>query len=127
MVEVTGEIDLATVPTLTAALDLTRREAQRSPLIVEVVVDLRRVDFLSATGIGEVVRAWGRCYLAAVPMYVVADQRAIIRPLLLTGLADLLGLRAAPAAAGEHRSTPSQDRRRLAQLDRLRLPGRAAR
>lgn len=96
LVRVAGEVDLATAPALAEALELTRRYARKVGGITEIVIDLRPVKFLSAAGLAVLARAHSRCHRDAVPLRVVADRRAVILPLRLTGLDETLRLRVEP-------------------------------
>ncbi len=117
LVRITGAVDLTTVAALTDAIELARFAAVKVPELVEIEVDLRAVEFLSVTGMTELVRAHHRCGRDGVRLRVVADNRVVTRPLRLTGLDRLLGLRAdpdphPPSSAGE-------------QLDRVGESGQA--
>lgn len=96
LVRVAGEVDLTTAPVLADALELARSVAARMPDFIAIEVDLRAVEFLSAAGLTVIVRAHRRCDHDAVPLHVVAGHSAVTRPLRLTGLDQVLGLRAVP-------------------------------
>lgn len=95
VVRVAGEIDMVTAPTLAEALELAQRQTEKDRDVTEIVVDLRPVEFLSAAGLEVLVRAHDRGH-DAMRLRVVADQSAVTRPLRLTGLDELLGLRPDP-------------------------------
>lgn len=90
---VAGDIDMATAAALAEALELARHDAREIPDVTEIVVDLRPVGFLGAAGLRVLGDARDRCLLDAVVLRVVADQYAVTRPLLLTGMDHFLGLR----------------------------------
>lgn len=83
---VTGEVDLATVPALEAAID-EALATQPSAL----VIDLSAVDFLASAGLQTLVttqeRVSGSGHFA-----VVAEGAATSRPIQLTGLDEIFGL-----------------------------------
>lgn len=94
IIRVTGDLDLMTAPTLSEALDRARRDASQNLGATAMVVDLRSVRFLSAAGIHALADAHDACTGAGMRLRVVADQPAVTRPLMLTGLDRLLDLRA---------------------------------
>jgi anti-anti-sigma factor len=109
VVEVTGEIDMANanqlLALLTAAID-------RCP--AALVVDLSGTAFFYSAGINALVSTANRAQDHGVALLVVADHRAVLQPLRLTGVDTLLtlrptldqalaGLRAEPAP--RHRQT----------------------
>lgn len=93
VVRVVGVVDLVTAPSLATGLALALDNAARSQDVTEIVVDLRLVRFLSAAGLCELVRGHQQCRRSGIPLRVVADQRAVTRPLSVTGLDRTLGLR----------------------------------
>lgn len=95
-VRVVGDVDLVTASALADALDGARHGLLKSPAPVEMVVDLREVEFLSASGIRVLMDAYDSCHENAIVLCVAADHSAVTRPLLLTGLNARLGLRPSP-------------------------------
>lgn len=88
VVTVAGEIDVSTAPRLRGELDQAFARSGPGP----VVVDLTDVTFLASRGLGTLVEAH-RAASPFVPLRVVVDNtRPVIRPLQLTGLADVLTL-----------------------------------
>jgi anti-sigma B factor antagonist len=81
VVEVAGPVDLLTAPDLAHHLFLAVTD--ESPL---VVVDLRRVDFLGAAGLGVLVEADNHARARHTVLRVVASTRAVCRVLRITGL-----------------------------------------
>ena len=74
VVEVTGEIDVATAPALRdRLLALLNRGAP------DLVVDLRGVTFLDSTGVGSLLRVYHRQSLLGGTLHFVADQSAVLR------------------------------------------------
>ena len=74
VVEVTGEIDVATAPALRdRLLALLNRGAP------DLVVDLRGVTFLDSTGVGSLLRVYHRQSLLGGALHFVADQSAVLR------------------------------------------------
>ena len=82
---VRGEVELATAPELTAALDAAIRESA-GPF----VIDLSRVDFLDSSGIHCLVRARALLGREDRPLRVVCPAGAARRTLGLAGLDELL-------------------------------------
>ncbi|KAA0912167.1 STAS domain-containing protein [Streptomyces apricus] len=81
VVEVLGEIDMATADALGEQLDaLTRDEAP------QVVVDLRRVDFFDCSGLRVLCRAERRARERGGGLRLVSDQPRIHRMLRACGL-----------------------------------------
>ena len=92
LVRVTGEVDLRTAPVLGEVLELARMDTGARAELEEIVVDLRRVGFLSAAGLDVLSRASSRCARDDIDFRVVADQPAVTRPLKVTSLGRLLRL-----------------------------------
>jgi len=88
VVAVSGDVDVLTVPRLREELDLALAQAGTDP----VVVDLTEVTFLASRGLSALVDAH-RAACACGPLRIVVDHtRPVIRPLQLTGLAEVLTL-----------------------------------
>jgi anti-sigma B factor antagonist len=85
-VTVTGEVDCTSAPDLRTLLD---RFLDGTPR--EVVVDLTGVTFLDSAGLSTLAAAHRRALAAGGRLRVLAATRAVIRPLQITGLWDLLG------------------------------------
>ena len=85
-VTVTGEVDCSSAPEVGALLD---QLVGGGP--VEVVVDLAGVTFLDSAGLSTLGAAHRRALAAGGRIRVLAATRAVIRPLQITGLWDLLG------------------------------------
>jgi anti-sigma B factor antagonist len=74
VVEVTGEIDVASAPALRdRLLALLNRGAP------DLVIDLRGVTFIDSTGIGSLLRVYHRQSLLGGALHFVADQSAVLR------------------------------------------------
>ncbi|MFB9741197.1 STAS domain-containing protein [Pseudonocardia sulfidoxydans] len=83
VVAVTGDVDLAGAGRLGAAVGQAL-EARPAAL----VVDLSGVTFLDSSGLDQLVEARRACAVAVVALHlVVAGNRAVARPLEVTGLA----------------------------------------
>ncbi|WP_143219125.1 STAS domain-containing protein [Actinokineospora bangkokensis] len=82
LVAVSGEVDLSSAGQLTVHL----AEAVATPDVLAVVLDLTGVRFLAASGLTALVRTLEAAEAAAVELHLVADQRAVLRPLQVTGL-----------------------------------------
>jgi len=80
-----GEIDSTSAPVLRQHLD-TLLEGD----VTELTVDLGRVTFLDSAGLCVLAATHRRAVKQDVTMRVLASSRAVIRPLQITGLWDLL-------------------------------------
>jgi anti-sigma B factor antagonist len=81
-----GEVDSASAPLLRAEIDAV---LDADP--TELVVDLDAVTFLDSAGLSVLAGTHRRAAAQGVPMRVLASGRAVIRPLQITGLWQLLG------------------------------------
>jgi anti-sigma B factor antagonist len=85
LVTAAGEIDSSTAPALrdqlTALLDTSPRE---------ITVDMEAVTFLDSAGLCVLAAAHRRASGQDTRLHVVASCRAVVRPLEITGLWDLL-------------------------------------
>ncbi|AKN70779.1 hypothetical protein QR97_14010 [Streptomyces sp. PBH53] len=76
-----GEIDLATVPALSARLDaLTARPRP------DLVLDLRPTEFIDCAGLGVLCRARNRVLARRGRLRLVTDSARFLRMLRVTGL-----------------------------------------
>jgi anti-sigma B factor antagonist len=85
VVTATGEIDSTSAPVLRQHL-----EALLDGDVRELTVDLGRVSFLDSAGLCVLATAHRRAIRQDVRMRVLASSRAVIRPLQITGLWELL-------------------------------------
>lgn len=86
LVSVVGEVDHYTVPLLSACLNahIGRRGVR------ELVIDLEGVTFLSAAGLAALEHTRRRCMAQGTCLRLRCNARgAVLRPLQLTGLAEL--------------------------------------
>jgi anti-sigma B factor antagonist len=89
VVEVTGEVDSHTAP----ALDVVLHSQAIQRGVRELVVDLRRVTFLGTAGVTVLDQAHRRCRMRGARLVIRAGGRhSVLRPLQLTGLADLVAV-----------------------------------
>jgi anti-sigma B factor antagonist len=93
---VTGEVDSTTAPGLRNCL----LEVIARPGTTAVEVDLRGVTFLDSAGLSVLAGAHRRAAGRDVRLRVLASSRAVIRPLQITGLWDLLGAEQVEPGAG---------------------------
>jgi anti-sigma B factor antagonist len=84
-VRAAGEVDSNSAPQLQAELDALLDAGVR-----ELVVDLGGVTFLDSAGLCALAASHRRATNAGVRLRVLASHRAVIRPLQITGLYDLL-------------------------------------
>jgi anti-sigma B factor antagonist len=80
-----GEIDSTSAPVLRETLDALLESSMR-----ELTVDLGRVTFLDSAGLCVLAATHRRAVRQDVRMRVLASSRAVIRPLQITGLWELL-------------------------------------
>jgi anti-sigma B factor antagonist len=80
VVHVTGELDLASSPILDELLSET--ETIEGPLVLE----LTGVTFMGSSGLELLMKHSERCRKAGRTLLVVANSRAVLRPISLTGL-----------------------------------------
>ncbi|MFM9613208.1 anti-sigma factor antagonist [Streptomyces sp. V2] len=83
VVEVTGEIDLATADLLAEHLDAASR--RETP---DVLVDLRRVEFFDCSGLRALCRAEERARRGGGRLRLVVEGRAVRRLLVAARLTD---------------------------------------
>ena len=83
-VTVVGEVDTFTAPVLRASLD-TQLEQQPT----ELVIDLCGVQFLGSAGLAVLVETQKSARSREVGLRLIANTRAVTRPLEVTGLIDL--------------------------------------
>jgi anti-anti-sigma factor len=89
VVEVTGEVDAYTAP----ALDLCLHSQARQHGVRVLVVDLSRVTFLGVAGVTVLAQADRRCRARGARLVVrTGGRRRVLRPLQLTGFADLVAI-----------------------------------
>ena len=81
-----GEIDSSSAPLLRKHLD-----ALLDADVHELTVDLGGVTFLDSAGLCVLAAAHRRAVKSDIRLRVLASSRAVIRPLQITGLWDLLG------------------------------------
>jgi anti-sigma B factor antagonist len=86
-VRAAGEVDSTSAVQLHAELD-----AQLDAGVRELVVDLDGVTFLDSAGLCTLAAIHRRAVAEGVALRVLASHRAVIRPLQITGLWDLLGV-----------------------------------
>jgi anti-sigma B factor antagonist len=85
VVSAAGEIDSTTAPLLRKHLETLLDSDVR-----ELTVDLGQVSFLDSAGLCVLATAHRRAARQDVRMRVLASSRAVVRPLQITGLWDLL-------------------------------------
>ena len=95
LLTVSGEVDSSTAPSLRAVVDTAFADGARS-----LTVDLDGVTFLDSAGLCVLAGAHRRAAEDGVVLRVVASTRAVIRPLQITGLYDLLAVERVEPGAG---------------------------
>ncbi len=91
---VSGEIDSSSAPALRARLDEVLDRGA-----TELTVDLTGVSFLDSAGLCVLAAAHRRAVRTDVHLRVLASSRAVIRPMQITGLYDLLDVVAQESGA----------------------------
>ncbi|WP_309113206.1 STAS domain-containing protein [Saccharothrix sp.] len=94
VLEVVGEVDMATSPRLRAEVS---RLLDTRPTVL--VIDLRGVVFFGSTGISMLVEAEHHARRLGVPMGIAAAQPTVLRPLAATEVDALVTVRPDPATA----------------------------
>ncbi|MGY1636597.1 STAS domain-containing protein [Geodermatophilus sp. SYSU D00742] len=92
---VAGEVDSSTAPALREAVDDAFASGAR-----ELVVDLDAVTFLDSAGLCVLAAAHRRADEEGSRLRVLASNRAVIRPLQITGLWELLAVEQVEPGAG---------------------------
>ncbi|RSM87956.1 STAS domain-containing protein [Kibdelosporangium aridum] len=89
LVVATGEVDMDTAPTLSAAVTTALDQAAGRPCIL----DLTAVSFLNSAGLTALVNATRQADARQEPLRIVVDSnRPVIRPIEITGLDTVLAL-----------------------------------
>ncbi|MEU3844369.1 STAS domain-containing protein [Streptomyces sp. NPDC028635] len=94
LVEVRGDLDMLTAPSLAARLD--ELTAGRRP---DVVLDLRGVSFIDCAGLGVLCRARNRVLARWGRLRLVSDDPGFLRILRYARLADVFEIHAGPLVA----------------------------
>lgn len=89
VVRAAGEVDHHTVPVLRT--ELATAIAMATPPF-PVVVELTMIGFCGAAGLNELVTQNERTSSAGIPLRIVGSHPAIMRPIALTGLDEVLPL-----------------------------------
>ncbi|MBB3086586.1 STAS domain-containing protein [Geodermatophilus sabuli] len=92
---VAGEVDSSSAPALRTAVDDAFAAG-----VSELVVDLGAVTFLDSAGLCVLAGAHRRAEEECVRLRVLACNRAVIRPLQITGLWELLAVEQVEPGAG---------------------------
>ena len=91
IIAVSGELDLASSPSLEAELD--RVSGTQSELLV---LDLRRLEFMDSTGLSVIVKSHQRLADEGRSLYLVRGPQQVQRLLDLTGVAERIQLADTP-------------------------------
>ena len=81
---VIGEIDLATAPLLRSR---AMKHLVQTP--GRLVLDLRRVEFLGSSGLAVLIEIRSEAMRRGIGLLLVTASRAVLRPLIATGLIEL--------------------------------------
>jgi anti-sigma B factor antagonist len=102
LIVVEGEIDISSAPLVVDELAI----ALRPPAPELVVVDLSRVTFLGSEGVRLLINAHERAQNVSAHLRVVASQRAVLRPLEITGTLSMLEIYGSQARALKEEHVP---------------------
>ncbi|MGY1763679.1 STAS domain-containing protein [Geodermatophilus sp. SYSU D00779] len=120
VVEVIGEVDAYTAP----ALDVCLHSQARQRGVRVLVVDLSRVTFIGAAGVTVLAQADRRCRMRGARLVVrTGGRRRVLRPLQLTGFADLVAIDPSepePQGSGPRTAARPRPRQRRASPRRPR-------
>lgn len=121
IVEAVGEVDAYTAPLLEACL----RSRATVGGVRDLVVDLHRVTFIGAAGVGVLARGRDLCRAHGVRLLIrTGGSPRVERPLELTGLTDVVAVETAGAEYSSPPSTrtrvPPRPNRRRASMRRPR-------
>jgi anti-sigma B factor antagonist len=94
VLEVGGEIDVYTAPTLRARLVALAEAGTTS-----IIVDLSRVEFLDSTGLGVLVGGLKRMRGIGGEFKIVCDQEKLLKIFRITGLDQIFALHPSVEAA----------------------------
>jgi anti-sigma B factor antagonist len=89
-----GEVDASSAPALRARLDELLDRG-----VTDLTVDLTGVTFLDSAGLCVLAAAHRRAVRSDVRLHVLATSRAVIRPMQITGLYDLLDVASGESGA----------------------------
>jgi anti-sigma B factor antagonist len=86
----TGELDMAEVPRLEAAVDRVLGEGTTA-----ITIDLRELEFIDSSGLAAIVHVSGLCAKRGYDFELVAGRPEVQRLFEITGLISVLPFRAA--------------------------------
>jgi anti-sigma B factor antagonist len=95
LLTVRGEVDSSTAPQLREVLDTAFAGG-----VPTLTIDLDAVTFLDSAGLCVLARAHRHATEAGVALRVLASSRAVVRPLQITGLYDLLAVEQPTSGVG---------------------------
>ncbi len=104
VIEVSGEVDLATAPLLRERL-----ESHLEAGATSVVVDLRATTFLDSTGLGVLVTALKRCRESGGELHLVAVDPRLLKLFAITGLQDTFSISDSVETVGRPASAGSTE------------------
>jgi anti-anti-sigma factor len=92
LMEISGDIDLSTLPHLQRALESTLTKTNASRL----VIDLRRVSFIDSSGVGALIGAKKRLMTRHGELYIICGDDHVRRKLGLMRLGNIMRLLSTP-------------------------------
>ena len=95
LITVAGEVDSSTAPQLRDVLDTAFADG-----VPTLTIDLDAVTFLDSAGLCVLAGAHRRATEAGIALRVLASSRAVVRPLQITGLYDLLAVERPTSGVG---------------------------
>jgi anti-sigma B factor antagonist len=90
VLHLTGELDIAEVPRLEAAVERVLEEGTTA-----ITIDLRRLEFIDSSGLAAIVHVSGVCAKRGYGFELIAGRPEVQRLFEITGLSSVLPFRAA--------------------------------
>jgi anti-sigma B factor antagonist len=99
-----GELDIASVDVLNAAVERARGDGAPS-----ITLDLRELSFIDSTGLAAIVLASRRCDKDGLELSLIPGSPSTQRLFEMTGLLDVLPFRASDQLAGAAEDGPTDE------------------
>ena len=119
VLQVGGEIDMLSSGTLDVALG---KELEATP--GDLMIDLAEVTFLASSGLAVLIRAAGEAEERGIRLTLIAQHRAVLRPLQVTRTSDRFHIEPTLGAATRPPSPPRRSRAATSEHDPQADPAR---